>query len=405
MEELLIDCAPGVSGDMLLGAFYDLGVPKNVIEQPLIDLGLENLYKLKFAEATSCSIRGIKVKVETLENNSKRRDWKSIKDLILNGKLENKLQEIVYKVFESLAIAEGKVHGINPEDVHFHEIGAIDSLVDIIGVCAAINYLKPKKVYCNEPSLGRGFVKTAHGKLSIPTPAVIELISEKNIRVLSASRLIEGELSTPTGIALLTNLANFYSSPDKYSIGSYGVGIGSIVFPFPNLVRVLKISSISETNYNKQINPRCEDVFVQEALIDDQTPEDISNFVQKLRDEGAYDVSFQAVSMKKDRIGFSVQVILPIDKKEFFRDLWFKYSSTIGVRERIQSRWVLLRRSGECLTALGKIKVKQTLKPDGSINMKPENDEILRLREESNKTTEEIKEIAKFVLTFKALEN
>ena len=169
-----IECSPGVSGDMLLGAFYDFGVPKNVIETPLCDLGLENLYCLKFKESNSCSIRGIKVDLEEIDQITKR-NWKSIKQLISVGNLENKLQTIIYKVFESLAMAEGKVHGINPEDVHFHEIGAIDSLVDIIGVCAAINYLNPKKVYCNQPNLGKGFVQTEHGKLSIPSPAVIEL--------------------------------------------------------------------------------------------------------------------------------------------------------------------------------------------------------------------------------------
>ena len=139
MDDFLIECSPGISGDMLLGAFYDLGVPKKVIEQPLIDLGLADLYNLEFKESKSCSIRGIKVEVENLDCSPIKRNWRSIKELILNGHLEEKLQQIIYEVFESLANAEGKVHGIKPEDVHFHEIGAIDSLVDIIGVCAALN--------------------------------------------------------------------------------------------------------------------------------------------------------------------------------------------------------------------------------------------------------------------------
>ena len=125
MEEILIECSPGVSGDMLLGAFYDLGVPRKVIESPLIDLGLENLYYLQFEESKSSSIRGIKVDVEKLDQITKR-NWRSIKKMLSNGNLEAKLKKIIYEVFESLANAEGKVHGINPEDVHFHEIGAID---------------------------------------------------------------------------------------------------------------------------------------------------------------------------------------------------------------------------------------------------------------------------------------
>jgi len=393
MEGIFIECSPGISGDMLLGAFYDLGVPQRVIEQPLIDIGLKHLYNLEFKESKSFSIRGITAKVESIDRLKTKRNWKSIKELILNGNLENGLQDIIYEVFESLAIAEGKVHGIKPEDVHFHEIGAIDSLVDIIGVCAAFHYLNPEKVYCNEPMLGKGFVQTEHGKLSVPPPAVIELIRKRNVQVVSCFDSIEGELSTPTGIALLSNLVDYLRPPSKYSINSYGVGIGNLKLPFPNLVRVYKISSFENSSFNQQINPKCEKISVQEAWIDDQTPEDISNFVEKLRIEGAYDVSYQAVNMKKNRIGFSIQVILPIEKKEYFRQLWFDYSTTIGVREKTQSRWILLRRRGECATAFGNIKVKQTLRPDGSITTKPENDEVFRLKIEHKKSTEEIRKI------------
>ncbi len=395
MEDIFIECSPGISGDMLLGAFYDLGVPKKVIEQPLIDLGLKNLYNLDFKESRSCSIRGIKAKVESLESYPIKRNWRSIKELILNGHLEEKLQQIIYEVFESLAIAEGKVHGIKPEDVHFHEIGSIDSLVDIIGVCAAFNYLNPERVFCNEPMLGKGFVQTEHGKLSVPPPAVIELIRKKNIKVLSCFESVEGELSTPTGISLLSNLVNFLQPPLKYSINSYGVGIGNLKFSFPNLVRVYKITSLEGSSINTQINPKYEEISIQEAWIDDQTPEDISNFVEKLRIEGAYDVSYQAINMKKNRIGFSIQAILPIEKREYFRRLWFDYSNTIGVRERTQSRWTLLRRRGECSTTFGKIKVKQTLKPNGSITIKPENDEVLRLKLDYKKSTDEIRKMIK----------
>ncbi len=406
MEDVLIECSPGISGDMLLGAFYDLGVPKKVIEQPLIDLGLKDLFQLDFKESKSCSIRGIKTKVENMDCSPINRTWRNIKELISNSHLENKLKKIIYEVFESLAIAEGKVHGIKSEDVHFHEIGAIDSLVDIIGVCAALNYLNPKKVYCNEPMLGKGFVQTEHGKLSVPSPAVIELIRQKNIKVLSSLDSIEGELSTPTGIALLSNLVDNLELPPKYSINSYGVGMGNLNFPFPNLVRVYKITSFEDSSINEQINPKYEMISVQEAWIDDQTPEDISNFVEKMRIEGAYDVSYQAINMKKNRIGFSIQVILPIEKKEFFRRLWFDYSNTIGVRERTQSRWTLLRRRGECSTTFGNIKVKQTLKPDGSIIIKPENDEVLRLQLKHKISTYEIRKIIKeSSKKFKAFEN
>ena len=132
--------------------------------------------------------------------------------------------------------------------------------------------------------LGKGFVQTEHGKLSVPTPAVIELIRQKNIKVLSSFDSVEGELSTPTGIALLSNLVDHLRPPSKYSVNSYGVGIGNLKFTFPNLVRVYKISSFEDSSIDDkpQISPKCEEISIQEAWIDDQTPEDISNFVEKL---------------------------------------------------------------------------------------------------------------------------
>ncbi len=405
MEEILIECSPGISGDMLLGALHDLGVPKNIIEKTLACFGLESLYRINFRESKSCSIRGTKVEIQKIDQITKR-DWSSIKDLILKAKLEKQLKKRIYQVFESLAIAEGIVHGIDPEKVHFHEIGAIDSLVDIIGVCASFEYLKPKKVFCNEPTLGRGFVQTDHGKLSIPSPAVIELLRKKDIKVISSIDFIEGELSTPTGIALLSNLVESFKIPKKYSINSYGVGIGNLELPCPNLVRVLKINSSDENLIDKKISPRYEEISIQEALIDDQTSEEIENFLEILRREGAYDVSCQAINMKKNRTGFSIQVLLPINKQEYFRKLWFQYSNSIGLRERKQFRWVLLRRRGECLTTFGEIKFKQTMKPDGTIYMKPENDEILRLQIENNKTAQEVRNIIKeSCREFKAFED
>ncbi len=405
MEEILIECSPGVSGDMLLGAFHDLGVPKNIIEKTLAGIGLENLYNLNFRESKSCSIRGIKADIDNFDQSSKR-NWSSIKDLILKSRLEKKLKKRIYEVFESLALAEGKVHGIDPEEVHFHEIGAIDSLVDIIGVCASIEYLKPKKVFCNEPTLGRGFVQTDHGKISIPSPAVIELLRNRDIKVISNIDLIEGELSTPTGIALLSNFVKSFQIPNKYSINSYGVGIGNLELPCPNLVRVLNINSSIENLIDKKISPRYEEIFIQEALIDDQTSEEIANFLEIFRKKGAYDVSCQTINMKKNRTGFSIQVILPIEKQKYFRELWFKYSNTLGFRERKQFRWVLLRRRGECLTTFGNIKFKQTMKPDGTIYLKPENDEILRLQIENNKTAQEVRNLIKeSCREFKAFED
>ena len=392
VDEIFIECSPGISGDMLLAAFYDLGVPKSVIEKPLTILGLEEYFELSFINSKSCSFRGIKTQLKIFENSIKR-DWKYLKKFITESKLEINLRKNIIDVFELLAVSEGSVHGIKSDDVHFHEIGSIDSIIDIVGVCAAIEYLNPKKIYGNPPTLGKGSILTEHGNIPIPSPAVVDLISRKNIVVSSISDSIDGELSTPTGIALILHFVDSFELPSKYSINSYGVGIGCKNFNFPNLLRVLKINT---HNFHNSINrgiPRYEEISVQEALIDDQSSEEVATFVGMLRDSGAYDVSYHAVNMKKNRLGFYITAILSVEKEKFFRDLWFKYSNTIGLRERRQGRWVLPRRRGRCNTPLGEINCKETMKLNGEKYIKAENDEIAKLQNQYKKSANEIKKL------------
>ena len=406
MDAILIECSPGISGDMLLAAFFDMGVPQSVIEKPLKQLGLENYFSLSFIESKSCSLRGKKTEVNILKDNEKRR-WKDIKNLISRGKLDKKLELMIIRVFELLAVAEGKVHGINADQVHFHEIGSIDSLVDVIGVCAAVNYLKPNNIYCNSPNLGRGFVTTEHGKIPIPSPVVVELISKNNIEICSDYKINE-ELSTPTGISLLLTLVNCFELPIQYSINSYGVGTGHKNLPFPNLLRVLQINEFESNKDDLKEIPLFEEISIQEAWIDDHSPEELASFVELMRQEGVLDISYQSVNMKKNRIGFSLTAIVPIAKESYFRKLWFKYTNTIGLRERRQGRWVLPRREGECMTPLGLIKCKEVFKPNGEILIKPENDEIYRLQKKFSKTAKEVKNIInnslKEFVPFKKLE-
>ena len=391
MDGILIECSPGISGDMLLAAFFDMGVPQEVFEKPLIKLGLENYYSLSFLESKSCSFRGKKTEVNILKNNLKRQ-WKDIKKLILSGKLDKNLEVMIIRVFELLAFAEGHVHGINADEVHFHEIGSIDSLVDVIGVCAAVNYLKPKNIYCNRPNLGKGFTTAQHGKIPIPSPVVVELISQNNIEICSDYSINE-ELSTPTGISLLLTLVNCFDLPKQYCINSYGIGIGHKNLPFPNLLRVLQINELESRKNDLKGNLFFEDISIQEAWIDDQSPEDVASFIELMRQEGVLDISYQSINMKKNRIGFSITAIVPITKESYFRQLWFQYTNTIGLRERRQGRWVLSRREGVCMTSFGLVKCKEVVKPNGEILIKPENDEIIKLQKEFCKTAQEVRNV------------
>jgi len=391
MDEIIIECSPGISGDMLMAALYDLGVPQDVFEKPFIKLGLKDFFSLSFYESQSCSLRGVKAEVNILKNN-KEKKWKDIKKLILSGSLDRDLESMIIKVFELLAIAEGRVHGVPTDEVHFHEIGRIDSLVDIIGVCAAIYYLKPKNIYCNAPTLGRGCINSEHGKIPIPSPVVLELLSSSQINICSDCSIDE-EISTPTGISLLLTLVNSFKSPSKYSIYSYGIGTGHKTFPFPNLLRVLKIDVPKLKKVYFKNNPVFEEISIQETWIDDHTSEEIAFFVELMRQEGVLDISYKAINMKKNRIGFSLTAIVPTEREAYFRNLWFQYTNTIGLRERRQGRWFLPRREGESETLFGKIKCKEITKPNGEKFIKPEHDEVMNLQKKYHKTALEIKNI------------
>ena len=391
MDEILIECSPGISGDMLLAALYDLGVPQTVFEKPLIKLGLKNYFSLSFNESKSYNLRGIKTEVNVLINNKKRK-WKDIKKLIIGGSLDKDLESTIINVFELLAIAEGKVHGVHTDEVHFHEIGSTDSLVDVIGVCAAIHYLKPKNIFCNAPNLGKGIMNSEHGKIPIPSPVVLELISRSKLNICSDYSINE-ELSTPTGISLILTLVNSFEFPSEYSINSYGIGIGHKTLPYPNLLRVLEINLPEDKKKYLKNSPVFEEISIQEAWIDDHSSEEIAFFIEFMRQEGVLDISYKAINMKKNRIGFSLIAIVPIEREAYFRQLWFQYTNTIGLRERRQGRWTLPRREGECVTSIGKVKCKEITKPNGEKIIKPEHDEVINLQKKYHKTALEVRNI------------
>ena len=391
MDAILIECSPGISGDMLLGALYDLGVPQTVFEKPLIKLGLKDFFSLSFNESKSQNLRGVKAEVNVFINNKKKK-WKDIKKFILSGLLDKNLESMIIKVFESLAVAESKVHGIHPDELHFHEIGDTDSLVDVIGVCAAIHYLKPKNIFCNAPNLGKGFINSEHGKIPVPSPVVLELISSSKMKI-SSNYLIDEELSTPTGISLLLTLVNFFGFPSEYSINSYGIGIGNKTLPCPNILRILEINLPTyKKNYDKY-SPVFEEISIQEAWIDDHSSEEIASFIEFMRQEGVLDISYETINMKKNRIGFSIVAIIPTEREAYFRELWFQYTNTIGLRERRQGRWTLPRREGECVTSIGKVKCKEITKPNGDKIIKPENDDVMNLQKKYCKTALEVRNI------------
>ncbi len=393
MTDIFVDCPNGLAGDMLLAALLDLGVPREVVDAPLAAIGLENSYELKVKEDRSFGLRGTRVLVSALEEDPPSRHWREIRELINRTSLiDDSLKKSVLAVFKALAEAEAFVHGEEIEQVHFHELGAIDSLVDVVGVCAAFNYLRPSRIVCGIPPAGRGTVKTSHGVLPLPVPAVVEMAKTHRVSLMGCEALPPGELTTPTGFALMAVNSSSFGQPSSLSIRRVGIGFGQRNIDRANLLRVFEIESLDDVPTGQVSNDlNLQHLIIQESWIDDASPEDVAGLVEQLRSAGALDVACSQVIMKKGRSGVSLTALVEIDKVRQLRKIWLSYGSTLGLRERKEDRWSLPRRLGYCSTRVGEIAVKQVLRPDGRFTYKPEYEDILRVSKESGKTVEELR--------------
>ena len=376
MRALWIDAPTGLAGDMLLAALLDLGVDQAVVESPLAALGLAGRYRITKHEARSGGLRGIRVDVQGLEDHPPHRHWSEIRDQIHAASLAPSLKQTVLAVFTRLAEAEATVHGTSAESVHFHEVGAIDALVDVVGVCAAMQDLNPAEVVCSPLPAGSGTVSTAHGLLPVPVPAVLELARRHRIPLLQGGELPSGELVTPTGLALVSVLADRFMAPDVLVAEKIGIGLGHRQLDRPNLVRLVLHTPLSDAGGG----PRWESLVVQEAWIDDATPEEVAALAHRLRAAGAIDVAVQPLLMKKGRSGHSLTALVRDGDAESLRNLWLSAGSSIGVRERRQGRWVLPRRHGVLETPWGPVAAKQVRRPDGRCTVKAEADALEALQ-------------------------
>ena len=386
MSALVIDCPTGLAGDMLLSALLDVGVPESVVHEPLQALGLDKSYGLKVEESQSGGLRGLRLTVSSEDPNPPHRRWSDLRRLISDASLSPSLKTKVLQVFQHLADAEATVHGCAPDQVHFHEIGAIDSLVDVIGVCAGFESLAPESFYCTAPPAGHGRVRTAHGVLPVPVPAVLELAKRHQLPLLTGEDLPAAELSTPTGLALMAVWADYFQRPSRMEVEAVGIGLGHRSLDRPNLLRLIRIREASKTE------PGWQELVVQEAWIDDATAEELASLAQQLRLAGALDVVQEAVLMKKQRPGTSVIALTTPDQAADLRQVWWRHSPTIGLREREQGRWVLPRRCGMCASPWGTIRAKQTRRPDGTFTLKWEQDELQRVSAQAGLTVMELRD-------------
>jgi uncharacterized protein (TIGR00299 family) protein len=380
MALALIDCPTGLAGNMLLAALFDLGVPPTVLDQPMAALGLTGAYRIALEERRSQGLRGLHLDVQALEPEPALRHWSRLRPQLEQAPLEPALRERVLRVFALLAEAESAVHGQPPGAVHFHEVGAIDALVDVVGVCAGLLYLGVERLVCTAPPASHGSVRTAHGLLPLPAPAVLEIARSEGIPLASAADFPAGELTTPTGLALAACWADRFGVHPGHRPLQVGVGLGSRQLDRPNLLRIVLADPLEPDPWPDRQAPQLEQVLVQQAQIDDATPEDLAVLQDALRQAGALDVFCQPVQMKKGRSGWLLTALVPPGAPAAqLRQVWWRHSTSLGVRERREQRWVLSRRMVTLATPLGSVRLKQALLPDGRWRSKPEHDDLVAL--------------------------
>jgi uncharacterized protein (TIGR00299 family) protein len=321
MKILYYDCFSGISGDMNLGAMIDLGIEEQFLLSELGKLKLEG-WKLVVEKDQRHGISGTKVTVRQTRHEHHHRHLSDIEKIIRNSSLDEATKELSMKIFMKVAFAEASVHGIPVEKVHFHEVGAVDSIIDIAGAAICFNALKVDEVHVSVVELGGGMVKCDHGKLPVPAPATAEII--RNIP--SKKGGVDFEATTPTGAAILSALGNVFDSSVSFGIIKTAYGVGHKDHPeVPNLLRVF----LGETTGKNE--PGHEAVLL-ECNIDDMNPEFYEHISEKLFSSGAADVYLTSIIMKKGRPGIILSVICEKEKTDKLKEIIFTETTTLGIR-------------------------------------------------------------------------
>ncbi len=369
MKIAYFDCFSGIAGDMILGALIDAGLELKALKKELKKLPLKG-YEIRVKKIKKNEIIGTKFEIKT-QKEKKHRNLKDIHRIIDKSSLDKKIKDDSKRIFRKLAQAESLVHGVKIDRIHFHEVGAVDAIIDIVGVVIALSFLRIDKVYSSPLPISRGFVKFSHGKFPVPAPATLELC--KNVSVRRTD--IEGELVTPTGAAIITTLAEFSPRLD-FKIEKVGYGAGSMdLKEIPNLLRVM----IGQ----KEQDLEQDEILVLEANIDNTTPEILGYLTEKLMKKGALDVFLTPIIMKKGRPGTLLSVICGTDKLNELSSVIFSETGTIGFRTQFHLRKKLPRKTEVVKTKFGKAKVK-IIKEGEKIHISPEYEDCKIIAEKHN---------------------
>lgn len=363
---LYFDCFAGASGNMILGALISAGVDVEALKSELEKLSLPN-FDLAVEKVDRSGISSTHIRVE-IPDEKNHRHLPEIEKIIKESALSDLVKERSIAIFNRLAIAEASVHGIELSKVHFHEVGAFDAIIDIVGSCIGFEMLNVEQFAASKIHVGSGFVDMAHGKFPVPPPAVAELLKA----VPFYSTEIEGELITPTGAAIISTLAMNYGPIPELTLEAIGYGAGTRTYEkFPNVLRVM----IGYTAALKRSDGR-ETLCVLETNIDDLSPQILGHFMERALEEGALDCWFTPIQMKKNRPATLVSVLCRAADEQRFLDLFYRETSTIGVRVQRVERASLKRELTTVSTEYGDIGVKAAYTDGGIVNRQPEFEDL-----------------------------
>ncbi len=372
------DCFTGISGDMILGALLDLGVPLEWLKEQLRRVPLAD-FDIVVRPVQRHGIQAASVRVAVLDNKNSR-NYSDIRALIKKSQLSDAVKSTSSAIFKRLAEAEASIHHCSVEQVHFHEVGGVDAIVDIVGAALGLDYLGINKILASPVPLGKGFVACRHGNLPVPAPATLVIL--KGVPVYGTD--IPHELVTPTGAAILRSLAQGFEPIPEMVIAGIGYGAGQRDFPDrPNLLRII-LSAESEAAAELGGRLQEDQITILETCIDDMNPELFGYVMDRLFEDGALDVYWIPVYMKKNRPGTMLQVICRDDRRDGLIERVLSETTTTGVRFYRAQRRLLWRDQFKIKTTFGVIPVKRIQDPRGHIRLVPEYEVCRQIALEQN---------------------
>lgn len=375
-----LDGSSGISGDMFLGVLLDAGVPEERLLAELRKLPLAPAdYEFNTSRVTRSGLAARRVEVIATPNQPARH-LHHIEEIINGSTLDAETKDNALAIFRRLAEAEGKVHGQSPESIHFHEVGAVDAIVDITGVCAGLRLLGVNELHCSPLNVGGGHVQAAHGTLPVPAPATSELL--KGIPVYSTG--VEGELVTPTGAALVSTLVASFGAMPAMRVEQIGYGAGARDFRgHPNVARLFVGERGSDAAGGDVVS-------VIQANVDDMNPQVYGFFAERALAAGALDVACSAIVMKKNRPGIEITIFCAPDRAAALAQLLFEQTTTIGARIYETRRKTLEREAVSIETAYGPVRMKVSKQNGRTLNATPEYEDCAHLAREKNVPVKEV---------------